>query len=161
CHQIRTVRPDHLLIMVDQEGGKVQRFKEGFTSIPAMATLGILYDKDQSQALRQAREWGYNVTQELRAAGIDVNLAPVVDLNKGLNDAIGTRAFHHDPNIVTQLALAFIAGMQKAGMQAVAKHFPGHGSVRADSHFTQPIDKRALAEVAQQDLLVFKNLIQQ
>ncbi|NCX94172.1 MAG: beta-N-acetylhexosaminidase, partial [Gammaproteobacteria bacterium] len=125
CESVKSIRPD-LQIVVDQEGGRVQRFKEGFSALPAARAFGDIYDKSPVEALSVARQTGQLMASELRACGVDVSLAPVVDL--GVNqEVIGSRAFHRDPNIVAVLAGAFIAGMNTAGMPAVIKHFPGHG----------------------------------
>lgn len=148
-----------LIIGVDHEGGRVQRFREGFTRLPALRRLGDLYDRDKDLALALARQHAWLMATELRAAGIDLSFAPVLDLDRGLNAVVGDRAFHHDPRIVTGLALAYTDGMRQAGMASVAKHFPGHGGVTLDSHHDIPVDKRSYAEIENSDLLPFVQLI--
>lgn len=159
CQQIRSMRKSPLLIMVDQEGGRVQRFINGFTRLPCMATFGKMYDDDPKSATDLAKDCGWLMASELLAVGVDFSLAPVLDLNKNINPAIGDRAFHSDPNIVTQLTQSFIHGMNAAGMAATGKHFPGHGSVMSDSHTAIPTDERDLHEIEQKDMLPFVKLI--
>jgi beta-N-acetylhexosaminidase len=151
---IRSLR-DPLLIAVDQEGGRVQRFKEGFTRLPALAELGQLYDIHPTSALERIQEVGYLMASELIAVGIDLSFAPVLDLNHGLSGVIGDRSFHRDPEVVVLLASAYIASMQKAGMKATGKHFPGHGGVVGDSHTSLPIDERTVECILQEDMLPF------
>lgn len=160
CHQIRSTRTTPLLIMVDQEGGRVQRFIHEFTRLPAMGSFGVIYEQNPQLALKQSQEAGKLMASELLAVGIDLSLAPVLDLNKELNQVIGERAFHRDPLIVVELANAFIEGMKMAGMAAVGKHFPGHGSVNLDSHVSMPIDERPLSAIEQSDMVPFAKLIQ-
>lgn len=159
CQSIRATRQTPLLIMVDQEGGRVQRFKDEFTRIPPMAFFGHLYDQDPLMAARLAKNCAWLLAAEVLAAGVDLSLAPVLDLNKNNSSVIGDRAFHRDPNAVIQLAKAFIAGMNEAGMAAVGKHFPGHGSVTLDSHLDIPIDNRSLNEIEQDDMIPFVALM--
>lgn len=159
CQSIRAVRKSPLLIVVDQEGGRVQRFREGFSRLPPMGELGRLYESQPEQALQQAEQQGYTMATELRAVGIDMSFAPVLDLNKELNTVIGDRGFHRDPSIVTLLAIAVMRGMHKAGMSATGKHFPGHGSVNLDSHLALPIDNRHFEKIMLDDLKPFKALI--
>lgn len=161
CRAIRESSPHPLLMMVDQEGGRVQRFIKDFTQLPAMATFGETYNNDPKQACASAFECGYLMASEVCAVGIDLSLAPVLDLQKNFSKAIGNRAFHPDPHAVIDLASAFIAGMKKAGMAATGKHFPGHGSVHMDSHVATPRDERTLSELMQSDLLPFIELIKQ
>lgn len=161
CAAIRSARKAPILIMVDQEGGRVQRFVDGFTRIPAMYVIGKLFDQDAAQGLQLAQDTGWLLATELRAVDVDFTLAPILDLYQPVSSVIAQRAFHADPQAVIQLASAFISGMQKAGMYAVGKHFPGHGSVAADSHHSMPIDSRTLAEIKQQDLLPFTMLVKQ
>jgi beta-N-acetylhexosaminidase len=139
---IRALRRPPLLIAVDHEGGRVQRFRDGFTRIPPMRSIGREYDRDRQGALQAAREAGWIIASELRAAGIDLCFAPCVDLDWGISEVIGDRAFHRKPAIVAELANAFARGLRSAGMAAVAKHFPGHGAVIADSHLKLPVDRR-------------------
>jgi len=154
---IRAVRPD-LLIAVDHEGGRVQRFREGFTHIPPMGAFGSLYDQDSAQAVHAVRECGWLLAAELRACDIDFSFAPVLDLDYGQSEVIGDRSFHRRPDIVATLASGLIAGMDEAGMGAVGKHFPGHGFVAADSHVAEPVDTRTLEEM-HEDLAVFRDVI--
>lgn len=160
CADIRLSRQQPLLIMVDQEGGRVQRFVDGFTRIPPMGTFGERYVTDPDHACQLAKDCGFLLATELLSVGIDLSLAPVIDLNKGINTVIGDRAFHHEPQAVVHLARAFIQGMQQAGMAATGKHFPGHGSVKQDSHAALPVDMRTWNEIEREDLVPFAQLIQ-
>lgn len=139
---IRALRSPALLIAVDHEGGRVQRFRDGFTSIPPMRRIGREYDRDAESGLRAAREAGWIIGAELRAAGIDLCFAPCLDLDWSVSEIIGNRAFHGKADVVADLASAFSRGLRSAGMAAVGKHFPGHGAVLADSHLKLPIDRR-------------------
>ena len=156
--EIRAIRPD-ILIAVDQEGGRVQRFKEGFTPLPAMAKVGQLFDKHPEAGFAFSKSCGWLMATEVLAVGVDFSFAPVLDLNKGVSSVIGDRAFHRDPEIVIKLSRAFIAGMREAGMAAIGKHFPGHGSVTADSHLELPVDPRLFDEIWADDLRPFQTLI--
>lgn len=140
--QIHALRQPPLLIAIDHEGGRVQRFRHGFTVLPPMRALGALWDADPARALESATAAGYVLAAELRACGIDLSFTPVLDLDHGTSEIIGNRAFHHDPAAVTALAGALIAGLRRAGMANVGKHFPGHGFVAADSHVAIPVDSR-------------------
>ncbi len=140
--QIRALRSPPLLIAVDHEGGRVQRFRDGFTPIPAMRHLGRLYDSEPGEAMQLARHIGWLLAAELRAVSIDLCFAPCVDLDWGVSEVIGDRAFHRQPDVVAELAGEFSRGLRSAGMAAVLKHFPGHGAVIADSHVRLPIDRR-------------------
>ena len=155
---IREVNPD-LLIAVDQEGGRVQRFQDGFTPLPPMRTIGELYDKDPQEAGVLAEVCGWLMATEILSVGVDFSFAPVLDLDHGLSAVIGNRAFHSDPAVVTQLAYTFIDGMLNAGMQAVGKHFPGHGGVAPDSHTDIVKDPRSLKALEASDLIPFQRLI--
>src|SRR3990167_6317316 len=155
---IRQVNP-YLLIAVDQEGGRVQRFRNGFTRLPAMRKFGELYDLDQQRARVLTETCGWLMAVELLAVGVDFSFAPVLDLDLGASVVIGDRAFHSDPAVVTDLAQLFIYGMLKAGMQATGKHFPGHGSVALDSHIDVPVDERNFLAIQQRDLKPFARLI--
>lgn len=139
---IRALRSPPLIIAVDHEGGRVQRFREGFTLIPPMRHIGREYDRDREAGLSVARQAGWLIASELRAAGIDLCFAPCVDLDWGISEIIGNRSFHREPDAVCDLAEAFARGLRSAGMAAVAKHFPGHGAVVADSHLRLPVDRR-------------------
>ncbi|MGK0673444.1 MAG: beta-N-acetylhexosaminidase [Halothiobacillaceae bacterium] len=156
--QIRAVRPE-IIIAVDHEGGRVQRFREGFTRIPPAARLGELYAVDPQAAVQLARDWAWLMAAELRAFGIDLSFAPVLDLGGTRSRVIGDRALHHDPVAIAILGQAWMEGMREAGMVAVGKHYPGHGSVAEDSHDACPVDRRALAEIEALDLVPFRALI--
>lgn len=158
--EIRACNPD-ILIAVDQEGGRVQRFKSGFTRLPAMAVLGRIDAVDREKALSVSRELGWLMAAELLACGIDISFAPVLDLDFGVSEVIGDRAFHQTADNVSRLAGAFIAGMREAGMASTGKHFPGHGWVVADSHHAIPVDERLFEQIETQDLVPFKALMQQ
>lgn len=156
---IHALRQPRLLIAVDHEGGRVQRFRDGFTRLPAVRYLGQLYDQDRLRAKQLARVTGWLMAAELRAVGVDFSFAPVLDLDHGVSGIIGDRAFHHDPEAVADLAHAYISGMQKAGMEGVGKHFPGHGGIAADSHLELPVDERSYEDLAVSDLLAFERMI--
>ena len=140
--EMRALRSPPLLIAVDHEGGRVQRFREGFTPIPPMRDIGRLFDRDRDAGVQAAQEAGWLIASELRSVGIDLSFAPCVDLDWGVSEIIGNRAFHPKPDAVAELASAFSRGLRSAGMAAVAKHFPGHGAVLADSHLKLPVDRR-------------------
>ncbi|MCH9692925.1 MAG: beta-N-acetylhexosaminidase [Gammaproteobacteria bacterium] len=140
--EIRALRSPPLLVAVDHEGGRVQRFRKDFTVMPPMRHIGRECDRDNARGLGIARQAGWLIGSELRAAGIDLSFAPCVDLDWGVSEIIGNRAFHQKPDVVSELAGAFARGMRNAGMAAVAKHFPGHGAVVADSHLKLPVDRR-------------------
>ena len=144
---IRSLRRPPLLIAVDHEGGRVQRFRDGFTAIPAMRRIGRLYDSNPDDALQLSQTTGWLIAAELRALDIDLCFAPCVDLDWGVSEVIGDRAFHRDPQVVAELASAFCRGLRSAGMAAVAKHFPGHGAVVADSHDALPVDRRVYGDI--------------
>ncbi len=156
--EIRALRSPSLLIAVDHEGGRVQRFREGFSAIPAMRHLGHEFDEDPDVATDLARQAGWLIASELRAAGIDLCFAPCVDLDWGVSEVIGDRAFHSKPEVVGDLAAAFCRGLRSAGMAAVAKHFPGHGAVVADSHLQLPVDRREYGDVLD-DMRPYEKLI--
>lgn len=156
---IHALREPRLLVAVDQEGGRVQRLRGAFTRLPAMARFGELYDSDPARALGLARESGWIMASELRSVGIDFSFAPVLDLRYSDHDAIGERALHHDPQSVAELARAIMQGAREAAMPVVGKHFPGHGTAKADSHLTLPVDPRPFESVAAHDLLAFERMI--
>ncbi len=160
CRAIREVKAKPILIGVDQEGGRVQRFREGFTRLPSMGFIGERYDYAKNDALTLAENCGWLMASELLGVGIDFSFAPVLDLFDKNNPVIGDRGFHADPAIVTILAKAVMNGMHKAGMPSVGKHFPGHGSVNIDSHLTLPQDDRTLDQLLEKDLQPFLELIQ-
>jgi beta-N-acetylhexosaminidase len=157
--EIHALRSPRLLVAVDQEGGRVQRFRTGFSRLPAPRNLGLLYDENPGRARRLAEACGWLMAAELRAVGVDLSLAPVLDLDRGISAVIGDRAFHADPNVVTDIARAYTAGMSQAGMAATGKHFPGHGSVTVDSHVSLPVDDRSYADIYEQDMVPFRRMI--
>ncbi len=157
--EIHGLREPRLLIAVDQEGGRVQRFRNGFTRLPAVAGLGRIADQDPARARSLAETTGWLMAAELRAVGADLSFAPVLDLDHKRSQVIGDRAFHRDPETLTELAHAYMLGMRHAGMAAVGKHFPGHGGVAADSHHELPEDPRPLADLRAEDLLPFERMI--
>jgi len=152
---IRAVAGENFLLAVDQEGGPVQRFRQDFTRLPALAKIGAVYDRDPREAIKLAEEHAWVMASELRASGIDFSFAPVADLARG-NAAIGTRAFHADAEITSELVHAYVRGIHLGGMAAVLKHFPGHGSVAVDTHKAQAIDPRPLEQIRQHDLRPFR-----
>lgn len=145
------------LIAVDHEGGRVQRFRDGFTRLPSMATLGHLWDQQPAAALEAALQVGYVLATELRSRGVDYSFTPVLDLDYGPSRVIGDRAFHRQPEAVVALAGALVAGLRKGGMGSCGKHFPGHGYVVPDSHVELPVDDRSL-EALQEDLIPYRKL---
>jgi len=156
---IHAAREPHVLVAVDQEGGRVQRFRDGLTRLPPPSCLGKLYDDDQARARHLAQATGWLMAAELRAVGVDISFAPVLDLDHGVSTVIGDRALHRRPEVVAELAHAYQGGMHEAGMAATGKHFPGHGAVVADSHLELPVDPRPYADLAQWDLVPFERMI--
>ena len=156
--EIRALRSPPLLIAVDHEGGRVQRFRDGFTAIPPMRKIGHEYDIDLGEALLLAKTAGWVSGSELRAMGIDLSFAPCLDLDWGVSEVIGDRAFHKDPEAVGDLAGAFSRGLRSAGMAAIGKHFTGHGAVVADSHEKPAVDRREYSDVLD-DMLPYDKLI--
>ncbi len=157
-HAIRALRTPPLLIAVDHEGGRVQRFREGFTRLPAARSLGRGFEANRALCLELARGVAWLMASELRAVGVDYSFAPCVDLDHGVSEIIGDRAFSSDPEHVGPLAAATVLGMRDAGMAAIAKHFPGHGAVVADSHVALPVDRREFADL-EGDLRPYRVLI--
>ena len=151
---IREAAPRPQLVCVDQEGGRVQRFREGYSALPPLEHFGRLYAQDKAAALAMAEEHAWLMASEVRATGVDLSFAPVVDLGRG-NRAIGNRAFSEDPAVVADFTRAYVRGMHSAGMAATLKHFPGHGSVLEDTHFDDAIDPRPLHEIRALDLVPF------
>ena len=160
CGKIHSLRSPPLLIAVDHEGGKVQRFHSPFTPLPACHCYGDIFDDDPDQGIHIAEQAGWLMAAELLAVGIDFSFAPVLDLDKDISHVIGDRAFHRKPDAVTALARGFIRGMKSAGMAAVGKHFPGHGGVKEDSHHAIPRDMRRYDDIYMSDLIPFERLIQ-
>ncbi len=156
---IHGLKDSPLLVAVDQEGGRVQRFRDGFVALPPMRRLGNLYDKDPKRGKYFAQLIGWLMAAELRALGVDLSFAPVLDLDRGNSEVIGDRAFHGDPEAVANLAHAFMVGMDMAGMMAVGKHFPGHGTAAADSHRVVVTDNRPYEDIAGEDLVPFERMI--
>lgn len=161
CRAIREACPRPLIIAVDQEGGRVQRLTEPFTRIPPMRAFGRFYDEDPSAALERVYQLGQLLGSEIREVGIDFSFTPVLDLDYGQSSVIGDRAFHASPEIVAILAGRLIAGLKSVGVAAVAKHFPGHGGVAADSHLELPVDQRSLETLANSDVAAFVPVITQ
>lgn len=157
--EIHALRTPRLIVAVDQEGGRVQRFRHGFEPLPAMALLGDLYERDAAQAIDMTQTVGWIMASELLHYGIDLSFAPVLDLGHKISSVIGDRAFHTQVDIIVRLANALIRGMNSAGMEAVGKHFPGHGSVEGDSHHVMPFDKRDLDKIMSQDVQTFRRVI--
>jgi len=156
---IHNLREPKLLVCVDHEGGRVQRFRESFSAIPPAGCYGDIYDQDHARGRRLAETAGWLMAVELRAVGIDFSFAPVLDLNFGRSQVIGDRSFHRQPNAVAELAQSFMHGMSTAGMAATGKHFPGHGAVEVDTHAAIAQDERRYADIEQEDLIPFRRMI--
>lgn len=157
-NDIKSLRSPELLVAVDQEGGRVQRFDAPLTVLPPMGWFGLLHDHDAQAARDLARETGWLLAAELLQARIDLSFAPVLDLQRGVSSVIGDRAFHRRADVVVTLATAMMYGMREAGMQAVGKHFPGHGAVVADSHLELPVDRREYPQIVE-DMQVFERMV--
>jgi beta-N-acetylhexosaminidase len=157
--QIKQLRTPALMITVDHEGGRIQRFRQGFHALPSLGSIGQCYEQDPKEARQLAHQAGWLMASELKAVGIDVSYAPVLDIDRQLNTVIGDRSFHQQPAIITDLARAYIDGMNRAGMLAIGKHFPGHGGVSADSHIDIPVDSRSMSSIEAEDLQPFAQLI--
>lgn len=155
---IRAVRSPPLLIAADHEGGRVQRFRDGFTALPPMRRIGRQFDSDPESALSLARTAGWVAASELRAADIDLAFTPCIDLDWGVSEIIGDRSFHRRPGVVGDLASAYCKGLRDGGMAAVAKHFPGHGAVVPDSHEQLPVDRRQFSDLLD-DMRPYEKLI--
>jgi beta-N-acetylhexosaminidase len=157
--EIHALRAPPLLIAVDHEGGRVQRFREDFTRLPPMRELGIIWDEHPVKARHLAQQTGYVLAAELRAAGVDLSFTPVLDMDHGQSCIIGDRAFHHKPQAIADLAHSLMSGLKSGGMTAVGKHFPGHGYIEADSHIEVPVDERAYLDIEENDLIPFRKMI--
>ncbi len=157
--EIHKLRQPRLLVAVDHEGGRVQRFRQGFTELPPVRCFGRLFDRDRKRGKRLAEHAGWLMAAELRALGVDFSFAPVLDLDHGVSEVIGDRAFHSQPQAVAELARSYISGMNRAGMAATGKHFPGHGAVEVDTHQGIARDQRSYADIEQADLVPFQRLI--
>jgi beta-N-acetylhexosaminidase len=155
---IHAARTPSLIVAVDHEGGRVQRFRSGFSVLPPARRIGHEFDLNARAGLDLARQMGWLMAAELRACGVDLSFAPCVDLDYGVSEVIGDRAFHSKPAAVSQLAMAYMHGMREAGMPATAKHFPGHGAVVADSHTAAPVDRRELVDL-EDDLTPYRRMI--
>ena len=158
--EIRALRTPELLLCVDHEGGRVQRFREGFTALPPMRVVGTLWERDREAGRRCARGIGYVAAAELAAHGLDFSFAPVLDLDYGSSSVIGDRALHYDPNAVGALAAELVKGFAAGGMRAVGKHFPGHGFAALDSHHGVPRDERELADIMKKDVAPYRAAIE-
>lgn len=155
-HQLRT---PPLLIAVDHEGGRVQRFRSEFTRIPAMRELGKIWDSHPQRARHLAQHVGYVLAGELRACGVDFSFTPVLDVDHGHSSVIGDRAFHDNPQAIAELAHSLLLGLKLGGMPTVGKHFPGHGYVQADSHLDIPVDEREFVDIELSDLIPFRQMV--
>ncbi|MDD5301322.1 MAG: beta-N-acetylhexosaminidase [Gallionella sp.] len=156
---IRALRAPPLLISVDHEGGRVQRFRDGFTKIPAMRELGKVWDAHPQRARHLAQQVGYVLAAELRACGVDFSFTPVLDVDYGQSSVIGNRAFHSEPQAIAELAHNLLVGLRQGGMHTVGKHFPGHGYVQADSHLEIPVDERSYTDIELCDLIPFRQMV--
>ncbi|MDP1637845.1 MAG: beta-N-acetylhexosaminidase [Candidatus Nitrotoga sp.] len=156
---IHALRTPPLLIAVDHEGGRVQRFIDGFTRIPAMRELGNIWDENPRRAKHLAQQVGYVLAAELRACGVDFSFTPVLDIDFGISNVIGDRAFHSEPQAIAELAHSLLLGLKQGGMPTVGKHFPGHGYVHADSHLAIPVDERSYTDIEFCDLIPFSQMV--
>ena len=159
-NEIHQLRQPKLLVAVDHEGGRVQRFRSGFSRLPAVAQMGAHYKKNPRHAQTLAKTAGWLMAAELRAVGVDFSFAPVLDLDYGKSEVVGDREWHRNPQAVAGLAHAYMSGMQSAGMAATGKHFPGHGWVSADSHTAMPVDERRYDDIYPDDILPFERMIE-
>jgi beta-N-acetylhexosaminidase len=158
--EIHRLRSPSLIVAVDHEGGRVQRFRDRFTVLPAMRELGRLWDIDQNEARQVAHHAGFVIAAELQAHGVNLSFTPVLDMDCGASTVIGDRALHSDPPAIVDLGRALVQGLHEGGMAAVGKHFPGHGHVRADSHHEIPVDERPYDAIKASDLIPFRRLIE-
>ena len=156
---IHALRSPTLLIAVDHEGGRVQRFRDGFTKIPPMRELGKLWDDHPKRARHLAQKTGLVLASELRACGVDFSFTPVLDMDYGQSSVIGNRAFHSEPQAIAELAHSLLLGLKHGGMPTVGKHFPGHGYVQADSHLDIPVDEREFVDIEMADLIPFRQMV--
>lgn len=156
---IHALRTPPLLIAVDHEGGRVQRFREGFTRLPPMRELGKIWDEHSKRAKHLAQQTGFVLASELRACGVDFSFTPVLDVDYGSSSVIGDRAFHSDPQAIAELAHSLLLGLKQGGMPTVGKHFPGHGFVCADSHLEIPVDERSYTDIELCDLIPFRQMV--
>lgn len=161
CAEIHALRNPALIIAVDHEGGRVQRFRQGFTRLPAMRKLGELYARSPRDALLSAQDVGYVLASELLAHGIDLSFTPVLDLDYDQSAVVGDRAFHRDPQVTAMLAHALAMGLREAGMGSVGKHFPGHGFAEADSHVAMPVDGRDFDTIWAADIAPYRAELKQ
>jgi len=157
--EIHSLRIPSLLVAVDHEGGRVQRFKNDFTRLPAMRELGKIWDENPIRAHRLAQLTGYVLAAELRSCGIDLSFTPVLDIDYQQSCVIGDRAFHRKPQVIGELAHSLMKGLKLGGMEAIGKHFPGHGYIQEDSHIEMPVDKRSYADIKMDDLIPFREMI--
>ncbi|GMR20320.1 MAG: beta-N-acetylhexosaminidase [Gammaproteobacteria bacterium] len=156
---IHAQRTPRLLVAVDHEGGRVQRFREGFSALPAARIFGDIYDEHPRRGRDLAEAAGWLMAVELLSVGVDFSFAPVLDLDRGVSSVIGDRAFHSNPEIVAELAHSYMVGMHNAGMAATGKHFPGHGAVKEDSHHDLPVDDREYQDIAMEDIVPFERMV--
>lgn len=156
---IHAARQPSLLVAVDQEGGRVQRFQQGFTKLPPVSWFGELHDQRGKECLATVQTLGWLMAAELRSVGVDFSFAPVLDIGRGLGSVIGNRAFHAKPMVIAELAHAWMRGVHQAGMASVGKHFPGHGGVKEDSHLELPVDDRRFGDLLMEDLIPFQRMI--
>lgn len=159
-YQVRKAARRDILLAVDHEGGRVQRFRNGFSAIPAMGKIFQIAGEDLTTGTEVAKQLGWLMAAELRSFDIDISFSPVLDLH-GISEVIGNRSFHHQPDMLVPLASHFIQGMHLAGMKSTGKHFPGHGNVKEDSHIAMPVDKRDAEEILSLDMQVFSEINQQ
>ncbi len=157
--EIHALREPGLLVAIDHEGGRVQRFRSHFAELPPVRRLGEIHDKKPKLAKELAELSGWLMAVELRSIGVDFSFAPVLDMDRGISRVIGDRGFHSDPQVIATLAQDYMRGMHRAGMAATGKHFPGHGGVVEDSHVDLPVDRRSLEDIFMEDLIPFERMI--